>query len=88
MNELLPIGSVVQIKGSPNHLMIVGHGPISSEEQTHYDYLAINYPFGLGDSMEAIMFDRASVETLLHRGYVDEEAESYYSAIDKIIKKS
>lgn len=87
MNELLPIGSVVKIEGSPSHLMIIGHGPIQSEEQTHYDYLAINYPFGLGDSMDSIMFDRESIEAVLHKGYVDEESEVYYRAVDKIIKK-
>ena len=87
MNELLPIGSVVKINGSPSYLMIIGHGPISSEEQTHYDYLAINYPFGLGDSMDSIMLDRDFIESVLHKGYADEEAEVYYRAVDKIIKK-
>lgn len=85
MNKLLPIGSVVKIGATPSPLLILGHGALSEEEKTVFDYAAVVYPFGLGSDQEVLLFDRADINEVLFTGYADERTEIFYRAIDKLI---
>lgn len=87
MRKLLPIGSVVRLRDSSNLLLIIGYGPISPNGKTHYDYLATNYPFGLGSNMQAAMIDREEIAEVMYSGYVDEESSAYTELMDILIRK-
>ena len=84
IKELLPIGSVVGIKGAEKRLMIYSIKQISSEasEPVEYDYIGVLYPEGnVGQEMN-FLFNHEDIETVFHAGYSDEERENFIATLD------
>ena len=74
--RLLPIGSVVLVKGSIKKLVIVARGLAAKENEglKIYDYGAVTYPEGLvGENL--LNFDADSIEEVIYEGYSDEDEE-------------
>lgn len=76
MNLVLPIGSVVKVKGNTKLLMIFGF------LQTHparpdviFDYIGVPYPEGNLDLRAHVGFQRYDIEEVIHEGYKNEEFE-------------
>lgn len=86
MPELLPIGSVVKLKGYLCPIMVIGYGPIYSAQE-YYEYLGVNHPIGFSINAKPVMFDSSAVDKILFNGYTDEKARSGYQALAKIILK-
>lgn len=74
--ELLPIGSVVCLKGGEKRLMVVGRVTGSSDAVVH-DYSAVLYPEGLQGSSSLYFFDDASIDCVYSVGYQDEEEAAF-----------
>lgn len=72
--ELLPLGSVVKIKGEEEKVLIVGlYSVVYDKEIIVYDYQAVSYPKGLTLSDRIYSFNTEDVVEVIHRGYEDEE---------------
>ncbi len=71
--ELLPIGSVVLLKGASKKLMITGR--ILSDEKLEqiYDYVSCLYPEGNIGEENQYFFNRDAIERVLFIGLQDEE---------------
>ena len=70
--NLLPIGSVVLLKGGEKRIMICGRIQTKAGEDTIYDYSACYYPEGvLSDEM--FFFNRDQIERVFFIGFQDEE---------------
>lgn len=78
INELLPIGTIVLLKGGEKRLMIDGirqmetnqDGDVDGQE---YDYLGVLYPEGhIGEQFQ-YLFNHDDINEIIFRGYEDEE---------------
>ncbi len=89
--NLLPIGSVVLLKGAEKRLMI--YGVKQHDEQKdgkEYDYCGVLYPEGnIGGEM-TFLFNAEDIGMVLFRGYEDEERDlfirnlnEYYTALEE-----
>lgn len=75
--KLLPLGSVVLVKGGNKRVMICGRIQARAGERRIYDYSACYYPEGIIDSREMLFFDHDAIERLFFVGFQDEEELAY-----------
>ena len=66
---LLPIGSVVMLKGARVPLMVYGRIQKSLGDDSLWDYLGVVYPEGFIDAEHTFLFDDSQVETLVFLGF-------------------
>ena len=71
--ELLPIGSVVLLKGAQTKLMITGRIVTDEKMEEIYDYVGVIYPIGASGDSEQYFFNRDAIELPFFIGYQDEE---------------
>lgn len=85
IKDLLPIGSVVLLKGGQKRLMICGVKQTDSEDRaTEYDYLGVFYPEGHIGSKFQYLFNHDRIEKIFFRGYEDEEREDFLSKLTNV----
>ena len=72
-DELLPIGSVVRVKGAQRNLMICGRVVTRTGFDDIYDYVACLYPEGLIDASDLYFFNRTAVDECVYKGFEGEE---------------
>ena len=71
--DLLSIGSVVQLKGAEAKLMITGRILSDEKMEKIYDYCGVIYPTGITAENTQYFFNRDDIETVYHVGYIGEE---------------
>ena len=93
--DLLPIGTIVLLKGGKKRVMIIGIKQISSgeDEQHHeYDYAGGLYPEGNISNDKQILFDQEDLDCIFFRGCDDEDRKDFINALtildDKIGKRN
>ena len=86
MKELLPIGSVVLLKGGEKKVMIYGRKQLKKDTETIYDYIGCLYPEGNINEKFTYLFNHANINEVLHEGYRDEEEEKIQQVIQEAIK--
>lgn len=87
VKDLLPIGSVVQLKNMKKKIMIIGIMPMKqiNEKQTKvYDYMGVPYPEGYIGAKTGALFDHKSIETVIFTGYENKERELFITTIQNI----
>ncbi len=97
--DLLPVGSVVLLKGGEKRVMICGRIQTRAGSTDIYDYSACLYPEGIVDPKSMFFFNRDSIEKVFFLGFQDTEElefqEKFLSQLGelevkdgKIVKKS
>lgn len=94
MENLLPNGSIVLLKGGNKRLMIYGRKQLimdeeaennqSQEEDTNelmYDYLGVFYPEGYINEEYTFVFNHADIIDIIFHGYADEEEEEFQEVL-------
>lgn len=71
--NLLPIGSVVLLKGGDKRIMICGRIQAKEGENTIYDYSACYYPEGIVNPTSMFFFNRDAIDTVYFVGFQDKE---------------
>lgn len=71
--DLMPIGSIVRLKGGERRVMICGRILCREGEDRIYDYTACPYPQGIIGSSEMYFFDRDAIEEVYFIGFQDSE---------------
>ncbi len=71
--DLLPIGSIVLLKGGNVKLMITGRIISDDSLQNIYDYVGCIYPIGITAEDDQYFFNRDDIETTYFIGFQDEE---------------
>lgn len=80
---LLPIGSVVRIKGGGFKLLVVGFFP--EDDGRSYDYLGAPYPQGMLEFPNLLLFDREQIDEVLHKGFADEAGSAALDAAQQLM---
>lgn len=83
--DLLPVGSVVLLKGGDKRIMICGRIQAKAGETEIYDYSACYYPEGIVDPTNMFFFNRDSIEKVFFIGFQDpEELQFRENVLDKL----
>lgn len=87
--RVLPIGSIVRLKGGNIRLMIIGYCKRGvNNPDAIFDYAACVYPDGFQSADQTILFNHENVERIYVLGYQNEERfefeEKLREAIDKV----
>lgn len=86
--ELLPIGSVVNLKGTEKPMMVCGFCPTGPARPGYvYDYSGFPYPEGYMDTLKIYQFDNEQIERVLALGYQDRETFVYMNALQQKIEE-
>ena len=75
--DLLPIGSVVVLKGGEKRVMICGRIQAKSGDEKIYDYSACYYPEGIINPTSMFFFDRDAIDRVFFIGFQDGEELAY-----------
>ena len=79
--DLLPLGSIVILRYGDKKLMIYGRDQLSAETSEPFDYVACFWPEGNLDSEHTYLFNHGHIETVIHRGYSDDEDAAHMNAL-------
>lgn len=88
VNEYLPIGSVVLLKGAIRKAMIIGI--IQSMKETdgqvkEHDYIAVMFPEGFLNTETMFMFNHDQINDVIYRGYENPERKEFLEKLKKNI---
>ncbi|MBQ8110566.1 MAG: DUF4176 domain-containing protein [Clostridia bacterium] len=75
--NLLPVGSVVLLKGGEKRVMICGRIQTKAGDDTIYDYVACYYPEGIVDATNMFFFNRDAIDNVYFIGFQDAEELLY-----------
>ena len=82
-SKLLPIGSVVKLKGEDEYFIIAGYLPQGSPEPDYvYDYSGFPYPLGYTGVFDVFQFDCKQVEQVIAMGYQDTEQMNFMEKLE------
>ena len=83
MKELLPIGSIVLLKGGKKKLMIFGRLQMSNDNQRLWDYISCLYPEGNMGADYCFLFNHEDIADVFHLGYSDDEDKKF---LERLLK--
>lgn len=82
--ELLPIGSVVILKGNIKKLMITGIKIAKEDEpNTYYDYMGVFFPEGYVGNNSNFLFNHNDINDIVFWGYDNPERQSFIAFMEK-----
>ena len=83
--RLLPLGTVVLLKGGKKKVMITGYLCIASEQKDKvFDYSGCMYPEGVINSDKTLMFNHVDIDKVFYVGYTDSESEEFSKQLKEI----
>lgn len=86
VKELLPIGSVVQLKKAEKKLAIVG--VLMNNNGTKYDYIAVLHPEGYIDQQHMYLFNHNDIDNVLFLGYMNAEFQVFRGTLAKATEQT
>ena len=86
VNEYLPIGSVVLLKGAIRKAMIIGIIQSTKGEDgviKEHDYIAVMFPEGFLNTETMFMFNHDQINDVVYRGYENPERAEFLKKLEK-----
>lgn len=84
IKNLLPVGSVVKLKGVDKDLAIMGI--MINSNGKHFDYVAVPSPEGYVDANTVCMFNHEDIESVEYLGFMDLEFQLFRGTADTLSK--
>ncbi len=88
VKDLLPIGSVIQLKGAEKRLMVFGVRQTDRSDKKEYDYIGVLYPEGNIGEQGQFLFNHENIEKVFFRGFEDEERTTFLNRLDSFYQKN
>ena len=86
--ELLPIGSVVALKGNTKKLMITGMKIAKEDEpEIYYDYMGVFFPEGYVGNKSNFLFNHSDINDIVFLGYDNPERKSFIEFMEESYKE-
>ena len=85
IQNLLPVGSVVQLKEATKKLMIAGI--LMNNNGVKYDYIGVFYPEGYIDANRMFVFNHEDIEKVDYLGYMNTEFQLFRGTLAKEFEK-
>lgn len=87
IEQLLPIGSVIWLKGAKRPLMIFGIKQTDTETQKEYDYIGVLYPEGNMGEKTNFLFQHEDIERVEFRGYDSEARDVFIEKLAEVYQE-
>lgn len=88
IKDLLPIGSVVMLKGGQKKVMVFGIKQSDGDNETiEYDYVAVMYPEGNLGTEYQFLFNHNEISEVFFRGYEDASRDEFIQQLTEIYDK-
>lgn len=85
IKDLLPVGSVVLLKGGIKKLVIMGIKQANAENpEVEYDYAGVMYPEGYLGNDTLFLFNHADINDIIFKGYHNPERDEFLSEVEKM----
>jgi len=86
MNTMLPIGSVVELKGEKDYVTIIGymHQEMDEMKLNIYQYTGCNYLNGYKNNTKLVYFDEDYIENIYYVGYATEYQRDFYRMLYEV----
>ncbi len=86
-SELLPIGSVVLLRGGQKKLMIIGllQGVQDGENRKAYDYIGVLFPEGFMNVDSLVLFNHNQIDIVSFIGCDNEERQVFMERVSDVI---
>lgn len=84
MKALLPIGSVVLLKGATKKLVIMGILQVRPGDNRLFEYLGVPYPEGFLGADNNFLFNHDDINDVIFTGYQNPERDAFMSAMETI----
>lgn len=82
--ELLPIGTVVILRGGLRKLMITGIKVANVDTlEKVYDYIGVLYPEGFMGGKSNFMFNHSEINDVVYRGYTNPERDEFINFLEE-----
>lgn len=86
--RLLPIGTVVVLKGGTKKAMITGYCPVAAEMPDKiFDYRGCPYPEGIIISEGTALFDHDQINEVVYKGFENDEVVDFIDRLEIILEK-
>lgn len=86
--KVLPIGTVVLLKGAQRRGMIIGYQRTAAGNDEHiYDYCACPYPEGYMSPEQTFVFDHGQIDRLISVGFQNLEEIDFQEKLREIINE-
>lgn len=88
-DRVLPIGTVVLLKGATARLMIIGYQRMSADESDKmiYDYCGCPYPEGYMSPEKTAIFNHDRIDRIISMGLQNQEYDELAGKIREIVAK-
>lgn len=88
LEQVLPVGTVVMLKGGMKKLMIMGYQQSATESLIKvYDYIGCEYPEGFIDTEDLVLFDHSDIEHIFALGLQNEEQIAFRKDLENEINR-
>lgn len=77
VKELLPIGSVIRLRGAKKCLMIFGICQTESKNNREYDYIGVIWPEGSIGAKTQVLFNHEDIEEVVFKGMDNEVRQEF-----------
>lgn len=85
--KYIPLGSVVRLKDANASVMVTGYAAVDEEEKNKvYDYAGCQYPEGVIDQDELLLFDHNQIDQIIYIGYESEEYKKYIKEVETAVE--
>lgn len=84
--KVLPIGTVVLLKGADKRVMIIGHCKYNGSDRSKiYDYAGCVYPEGYTSPDETALFDHEQIGVVFSLGYRNGKQYEFQKKLEKAL---
>ncbi len=84
IENILPIGSVVQLKDIDARIMIIGYCSVTERHPNYtFDYSGFMFPIGFMGTDSVVSFDADQIEQVMAPGYKDDEFLMYVEKLNE-----
>lgn len=86
--NMLPIGTVVNLKNGTKRVMIIGFYPVDKNSNTMYNYSGCLYPEGFISNNKLVLFNHNQIEKIYHMGLSDQEEMEFKNQLNTLLNNS
>ena len=83
-DNLLPIGTVVLLKGGSKKLMITGYSSKDPDSGKVYDYNSCIFPEGIMEEVYSL-FNHNQIEEIFYEGLKNDESTEYVNKVESLL---
>ena len=86
-NNILPIGSIVELNNGEALYMVVGFLPINNRNNQLFQYSAVTYPGGAFGISKLYLFNHYDIKRVVFEGFSDDAFDKYKKDLEPYVER-